>query len=848
MATIESTPEMAARVYATMAKNLKVVRRRLGKPLTLADKVLLGHLDDPETQDMVPGKSYLFLRPDRVVFQDVLGQTGLLQFMQTRRDKVAVPTTVHCDHLIQARVEGGQDLRESLAENTEVYEFLRSAAAKYGAGFWGPGSGIIHQVVLENYAFPGTLIIGTDSHTPNAGGLGACAVGVGGADAVETIAGLPWELLYPKHIAVYLTGKMSGWTAPKDVILYVAGALTVSGGTNAIIEYIGPGARTISATGKATIANMGAEVGATTSMFPADEHMAKYLRATARGGLVAPMERHLELLAPDPEVEANPEKYYDRVVRLDLSTLEPHMVGPHSPDRARPISKLAAEVRDPANKFIDQISSALIGSCTNSSYEDMSRSADVAEQARARGVRAAVPFLVTPGSEQVRATIERDGQMQSLKDINGAVLANACGPCIGQWRRAKEVAAVPNTIVTSYNRNFPARNDGQATTMNFIGSPEIVTAMALAGKLSFNPLTDTLTGSDGQPFRLNPPKPAPEVPPKNFDRGHVDYITPPADGSRIEIKISPTSERLQVMNPWPAWDGKDYLDMPVLLKTKGKTTTDHISPAGYWLRFRGHLGKFSENLCMGAINAYTGEAGKVKNVLTGATGEMVSKVARDYQAKGVKWVIVGDANYGEGSSREHAALCPRLLGGVAVIVRSFARIHESNLKKQGLLALTFQSPADYDRLREDDRVSLAGLKNLAPGKPVECRVKHADGSTETLKLNHTFSGPQLEWFRKGSALNLFHSEAKKAAAPKAAAAKPAAAKPTAKTAAPKTAAKPAVAKPAAKKPAAKKKSAAARKAAPKKKGGKKAKPAAKAKRKPAPARKKAAARKPAKKK
>ncbi|HZM46865.1 MAG TPA: aconitate hydratase [Burkholderiales bacterium] len=782
MVNIESTPQMAAKVYETMAKNLKVVRRRLGKPLTLADKVLLGHLDDPETQDLEPGKSYLFLRPDRVVFQDVLGQTGLLQFMQTRRDHVAVPTTVHCDHLIQARVEGSQDLRESLAENTEIYDFLRSAAAKYGAGFWGPGAGIIHQVVLENYAFPGTLIIGTDSHTPNAGGLGACSVGVGGADAVETIAGLPWELLYPKHIAVYLTGKLSGWTAPKDVILYVAGQLTVSGATNAIVEYIGPGARTISATGKATITNMGAEIGATTSMFPADEHMSKYLRATGRAGLVGPMEKNLDLLQPDPEVEADPEKYYDRVVRLDLSTLEPHLVGPHSPDRARPISKLAAEVKDPANKFIDEISSTLIGSCTNSSYEDMSRSADVAEQAKARGVKTAVPFLVTPGSEQVRATIERDGQMQSLKDINGTVLANACGPCIGQWRRAKEVAEKPNTIVTSYNRNFPARNDGQATTMNFIGSPEIVTALALAGRLSFNPMTDTLTGADGQPFKLNPPKVAPEVPAKNFDRGNANYIAPPRDGSKIKLSVDPNSKRLQLMQPWSPWDGKDYLDMPVLLKTKGKTTTDHISPAGPWLSLRGHLDRFSDNLCMGAINAYTGEAGKVKNVVTGTTGEMVSKVARDYKSRGIKWVIVGDANYGEGSSREHAALCPRLLGGVAVIVRSFARIHESNLKKQGLLALTFQSPADYDRLREEDRLSLVDLKNLAPGKPVECIVKHADGTMETLKLNHTFSGPQLDWFRKGSALNLFHGGAGEAVAKKKAAAAKAKAAPKAKPA------------------------------------------------------------------
>jgi aconitate hydratase len=640
--------------------------------------------------------------------------------------------------------------------------------------------------VLENYAFPGTLMIGTDSHTPNAGGLGACAVGVGGADAVETIAGLPWEVLYPKHIAVYLTGKMSGWTAPKDVILYVAGQLTVSGGTNAIVEYIGPGARTISATGKATITNMGAELGATTSMFPADEHMALYLRATGRAGLVPLMEKNMDLLQPDPEAEADPEKYYDRVVRLDLSKLEPHIVGPHSPDRARPVSKLAAEVRDPANKFIDKISSALIGSCTNSSYEDMSRAADVAEQAKAHGLKAAVPFLVTPGSEQVRATIERDGQMKSLKDINGAVLANACGPCIGQWRRAKEVAAVPNTIVTSYNRNFPARNDGQATTMNFIGSPEIVTAMALAGRLSFNPLTDTLTGADGRPFKLNPPRTAPEVPAKNFDRGHADYVAPPRDGSRIKLEVSLRSERLQLMRPWPAWDGRDFLDMPVLLKAKGKTTTDHISPAGPWLRFRGHLDKFSDNLCLGATNAYTGEAGKVRNVLTGATGEMVSRVARDYQARGVKWVIVGDANYGEGSSREHAALSPRLLGGAAVIVRSFARIHESNLKKQGLLALTFQNPGDYDRIREDDRLSLVGLKDLAPGKPVECRVRHADGTTETLRLNHTFSGPQLEWFRKGSALNLFHGAAARPAKRKAA--RPAAKKRGAKKPAKKRAA------------------------------------------------------------
>src|SRR5499427_2422590 len=756
MVTIESTSQMAAKVFETMEKNLEVVRRRLDRPLTLADKVLLGHLDDPARQDMEPGKSYLMLRPDRVVLLDVLGQTGMLQFMPTRRARVAVPTTIHCDHLIQARVEGQADLRESLAENQEVYDFLRSAAAKYGAGFWGPGAGIIHQVVLEQYAFPGERIIGTDSHTPNAGGLGACAVGVGGADAVEVMAGLPWEVLYPRHIAVYLTGKLGGWTAPKDVILYVAGQLTVSGGTNAIVEYIGPGARTISATGKATITNMGAELGATTSMFPADEHMAKYLQATGKSGLVPLMQQNRHMLEPDKEVEVDPGKYYDRVVELDLSKLEPYIVGPHSPDRARPISRLAAEVADPKNGFIDEISTALIGSCTNSSYEDMSRSADVAEQAKAHGLKAATPLLVTPGSEQVRATIERDGQMQSLKDINGTVLANACGPCIGQWRRSVAVDAVPNTIVTSYNRNFPRRNDGSPATMNFIGSPEIVTAFALAKRLSFNPLTDTLTDAQGKSFRLDPPRPAPEVPAHGFDPGLATYIAPPEDGSGIKLEVARNSERLQLMEPWAAWDGKDFVDMPVLIKTQGKTTTDHISPAGPWLRYRGHLDKFSDNMFMGATNAFNGEAGTGINVLTGQKGEAIGKIARDYKAHGIKWVAIGDHNYGEGSSREHAALSPRLLGGAAVIARSFARIHESNLKKQGLLALTFQNRADYDKIRADDRISLVGLEEMAPGQPVECRVKHADGTTETLRLTHTFSASHLEWFRRGSALNLFH--------------------------------------------------------------------------------------------
>jgi aconitate hydratase len=759
MSTIDSTPEFASEVYRKMEQRLEIVRSRLNRPLTLADKVVLGHLDDPETTELERGQTYLQLRPDRVILQDVLGQTAMLQFMQTRRTETAVPTTQHCDHLIQARVEGQSDLRDSLAENQEVYEFLRSAAAKYGVGFWGPGAGIIHQVVLEEYAFPGELLIGTDSHTPNAGGLGACAVGVGGADAVEVMAGLSWEVLYPKYIGVRLTGQMTGWTAPKDVILKLAGELTVEGATNAIIEYFGLGTRTISATGKATITNMGAELGATTSIFPYDERMAKYLAATGKGGLATLADQHRNLLVADEEVEAHPERYFDRVVEIDLSSLEPHIVGPHSPDRARPISQLAVEVKEQGNGFIDDISTALIGSCTNSSYEDMSRAADVANQAVAHGIRAAVPFMVTPGSELIRATIERDGQMTSLKEINGTVLANACGPCIGQWQRARDAASLPNTIITSYNRNFPRRNDGQPTTMNFIGSPEIVTAFALAGKLSFNPLTDTLTGADGKPFKLEPPQPAPEVPVRNFDRGNPYYEPPPEDGSNIELNVDPNSERIQIIEPWPAWDGKDFLDMPVLIKTQGKTTTDHISPAGVWLRYRGHLDRFSDNMFLGATNAFTGEAGTGLNLLTGERGQTVAQIARHYKAQGVKWVVVGDNNYGEGSSREHAALSPRLLGGAAVIVRSFARIHESNLKKQGLLALTFPNPADYDRIREDDRISLVGLQDLAPGKPVKCIIKHSDGTSETLDLNHSYGASQVEWFRVGSALNLFHKEA-----------------------------------------------------------------------------------------
>jgi len=762
---IDSTPAFARRLYARLERTLAAVRTRLDRPLTLAEKLLLSHLDDgalPGVGGLRRGASYVSLRPDRVVLQDVLAQTALLQLMQTGRTRTAVPTTVHCDHLVQARDAAAPDLRASLEENGEVYDFLRSAAARYGAGFWAPGGGIMHQVVLERYAFPGQLILGTDSHTPNAGGLGACAVGVGGADAVEAMAGLPWEVLFPRVIGVRLSGSLRGWAAPKDVILRLAAALSVSGGTNAILEYFGPGTATISATGKATIANMGAELGATTSVFPFDERMAAYLAATGRGALADLARAHAAVLGADPDAVAAPLDVYDRVVEIDLSALEPHVSGPGTPDRVRPLSALAAEVGGaapgagaarPLPVPVDAIASALVGSCTNSSYEDMSRAGDVARQALAHGVRAAVPLLVTPGSEQVRATLDRDGQLDALRALGGTVLANACGPCIGQWRRDDATAGLPNTIVTSYNRNFPMRNDGRETTMNLIASPEVVTALALAGRLSFNPLTDDLTGADGRPFRLRPPGPAPEVPPGGFDAGRAHYLPPPEDGSAVEPAIDPASERLQRLAPWPAWDGRDFHELPILMKARGKTTTDHISAAGPWLRFRGHLERFSDNFLMGAINAFTGERGRGADVLSGERGLAIAAVARRYRALGRRWVVVGDHNYGEGSSREHAALSPRLLGGAAVIARSFARIHETNLKKQGLLALTFADPADYERLREDDVLSLLDLARLAPGRPVECRVRHADGSAETLRLRHSYAAAQVAWFRRGSALN-----------------------------------------------------------------------------------------------
>ena len=751
MNVVDSTPEFVASAYQEMERNLEIIRSRLNRPLTLAEKVLLGHLDDAAGAELKPGDSYIMLRPDRVAHQDVTGQMAILQFMQSGRTRTAVPTTVHCDHLIQARVGASSDLQDALNENNEVFRFLESACRKYGIGFWKPGSGIIHQVVLENYAFPGGLLIGTDSHTPNAGGLGMLAIGVGGADAADVMAGLPWEVKYPTLIGVHLTGELQGWTAPKDIIIYLAGVLTVSGGTNAIIEYFGPGTRNISCTGKATTTNMGAELGATGDIYPYDQRMATYLRATGRGALADLADQHQHLLTADPEVEKDPVQYFDRVVEINLSQLEPQITGPHSPDRVRPISALASEVEE--NDFPDRISVTLVGSCTNSSYEDMSRVADVARQAKAHGLNLASPFLLTPGSEQVRATIERDGQQAAVEEVGGTVLANACGPCIGQWNRPEVDRGQPNTIVTSYNRNFPARNDGNAATMNFIASPELAMAMGLGGRLSFNPLTDTLVGTDGQEFKLAPPKPAPEVPANGFDPGLSGYVAPPESGEDVEVTIDPDSNRLEGLKPWPAWDGNDFTDIPVLVKAQGKCTTDHISPAGPWLRFRGHLNNLSDNMFVGAVNAFTDEPGTGKNQLSGEQVQPIPQIAREYQAQGMRWIAVGDHNYGEGSSREHAAMSPRLLGAAAIVTRSFARIHESNLKKQGLLPLTFEDPGDYDRVRADDRLSIVGLGELVPGRPLRCVLKHADGTEETINLRHTLNEGQIEWFKAGSAMN-----------------------------------------------------------------------------------------------
>jgi aconitate hydratase A / 2-methylisocitrate dehydratase len=755
MDTIDSTAEFVGRVYDATTRRLDVVRRRLNRPLTLTEKIFLGHLNDPEHQDLEPGRSYLMLRPDRVAMQDATAQMAILQFMQAGRDRVAVPTTVHCDHLIQARLGVGPDMSVALQENQEVYEFLRTACARYGIGFWKPGAGIIHQVVLENYAFPGGLMIGTDSHTPNAGGLGMGAVGVGGADAVDVMADFPWEVLYPRTIGVRLTGRLSGWTAPKDIILKICGLLTVKGGTNRVIEYFGPGTSGLSCTGKATITNMGAELGATTSVFPFDGRMEAYLRATGRGPLADLARGHAGLLAADPEIEKDPRRFYEKVIELDLDTLEPHLVGPHTPDLARPVSEMAHAVRE--NGYPDPLSVALIGSCTNSSYEDIGRAADVARQAAAHGARMTSPLLVTPGSEQINATIRRDGQMAALEAVGGTVLANACGPCIGQWRRDEIKPGQRNSIITSFNRNFPGRNDANPDTLAFMGSPEIVMAYGLAGRLSFNPLVDELPGPKGA-WRLEPPAVAPDIPERGFVLSRQGYEAPAADPGAVTVRVEPKSERLQILDPFDRHADRDFVEMPVLMKTKGKTTTDHISPAGFWLRFRGHLDRISDNLFTGAINAFTGERGKTLNQLTGERGVDVPKVARAYRSAGRKWVVVGDENYGEGSSREHAAMSPRYLGAAAIVARSFARIHESNLKKQGVLPLTFCDPADYDRVREDDRITLTNLRDLAPGVPVTAILHHAAGGADRIDLNHTMNQEQIAWFRAGSALNLLRRQ------------------------------------------------------------------------------------------
>ena len=759
MVAIESTPAFVQETYAKMAKRLAVVRKRLGRPLTLAEKLVYGHLDDPQGAELTRGVSYLDLRPDRVTMQDATAQMAILQFLTTGKPATAVPTTVHCDHLIAAEVDASRDLMKATTDNREVYDFLRTAAAKCGMGFWKPGAGIIHQVVLEQYAFPGQMVIGTDSHTPNGGGLGMFASGVGGADAVDVMAGFPWEVLHPKVIGVKLTGRMSGWTAPKDVILKLCGILTVKGGTNAVIEYFGPGCDSISATGKATICNMGAELGATTSVFPHDAKMDAYLAATGRAELAAiAAKSRKELLTADPEVLANPTKFFDQVVEIDLSTLEPHLVGPHTPDLARPVSAMAAAVS--AEKYPDDIAVSLIGSCTNSSYEDMCRTADIAEQAAAHGIKARTPLLVTPGSEQIHLTIQRDGQMLVLQKAGATVLANACGPCIGQWNRPEADMSKENTIVTSYNRNFPKRNDGSAKTLAFIGSPEIVMAYGLAGKLSFNPLKDELTGADGKRFRLAPPKPAPENPAKGYVRDPHGYLAPPAtaaESAKIVVQVAPSSQRLALLEPFAPWNGRDVVDAPLLLKAKGKCTTDHISPAGKWLAFRGHLENLSANMFLGAINAFTGSAGGGKDLLDGKV-KLFHEAARHYKAEGLQWIVVGDENYGEGSSREHAAMEPRHLGGAAVIARSFARIHETNLKKQGLLPLTFADPADYDKVQEEDRISILGLAQMAPGQPLTVELKHKDGKADRIQVKHSFSKEQIEWFRAGSALNLLRKQ------------------------------------------------------------------------------------------
>ena len=751
---IDTTTEHVSNVYLKLKENIVKYRNLVGRPLTLSEKILSGHLNKIDDTVFIGGKDYVFLKPDRVALQDVTGQMVMLQFMQAGLKQTSLPTTVHCDHLIRAEVQGDIDMKVSLDENSEVFKFLQSACAKHGCGFWKPGAGIIHQVVLENYAFPGGLMIGTDSHTPNAGGLGMIAIGVGGLDAAEVMAGMPWELLYPKKIGVKLTGELTGWTAPKDIILKVADELTVSGGTNAIVEYFGPGTKSISCTGKATITNMGAEIGATCSVFPYDERMETYLKYTNRENIAQLANQNKESLVADAEIEANPEKFFDRVIEINLSTLEPHIVGPHTPDLVRSITELSDDVT--SKGYTDPISVALIGSCTNSSYEDMSRAASLAEQAKAKGIKAKIPLLVTPGSEQIRGTIERDGQMDSLKDIGATVLANACGPCIGQWNRPELEKDQQNTIVTTFNRNFPGRNDGRRSTLNFIGSPEMIIALALGGRLSFNPLKDDLIASDGTKFKLEPPKPAPEVPEDGFVIPEGIFVAPPENSNNVEVLIDPNSKRLQLLKPFSKWDGKDFENIPIMVKAKGKCTTDHISPAGAWLSLRGHLDNLSDNMLLGAVNAFNDQVGQGKNILNN-NQESFSQIARQYKENQMRWVIIGDNNYGEGSSREHAAMSPRFLGCAAVITKSLARIHETNLKKQGILALTFSNPDDYEKILEDDKISLLELNELAPDKQVRCIISHSDGNKDEILLNHSYNKSQIEWFKSGSALNVLRN-------------------------------------------------------------------------------------------
>ncbi|CAI1621322.1 hypothetical protein SEUBUCD646_0L03510 [Saccharomyces eubayanus] len=737
--------------YKQNVETLDIVRKRLNRPFTYAEKILYGHLDDPHGQEILRGVSYLKLRPDRVACQDATAQMAVLQFMSAGLPEVAKPVTVHCDHLIQAQVGGEKDLKRAVDLNKEVYDFLASATAKYNMGFWKPGSGIIHQIVLENYAFPGALIIGTDSHTPNAGGLGQLAIGVGGADAVDVMAGRPWELKAPKILGVKLTGKMNGWTSPKDIILKLAGITTVKGGTGKIVEYFGDGVDTFSATGMGTICNMGAEIGATTSVFPFNKSMIEYLKATNRGKIAdfATLYQN-DLLSADHGAE------YDEVVEIDLNTLEPYINGPFTPDLATPVSKMKDVAV--ANDWPLDVRVGLIGSCTNSSYEDMSRSASIVKDAAAHGLKSKTIFTVTPGSEQIRATIERDGQLETFKEFGGIVLANACGPCIGQWDRRDIKKGDKNTIVSSYNRNFTSRNDGNPQTHAFVASPELVTAFAIAGDLRFNPLTDKLKDKDGNEFMLKPPH-GDGLPQRGYDAGVNTYQAPPPDRSTVEVKVSPTSDRLQLLTPFKPWDGKDAKDMPILIKAEGKTTTDHISMAGPWLKYRGHLENISNNYMIGAINAENHKANCVKNVYTGEY-KGVPETARDYRDQGIKWVVIGDENLGEGSSREHAALEPRFLGGFAIITKSFARIHETNLKKQGLLPLNFKNPADYDKINPDDRVDILGLAHLAPGKSLTLRVHPKNGKPWDSELTHTFNDEQIEWFKYGSALNKIKADKK----------------------------------------------------------------------------------------